>query len=115
MRKINPELERRMIHATKELGKRASSNGLDTSQIRNLVNVAQSANCFEEVDLFVRYQAARYDAWQANNFYNVLLEQLRRFHDAAGGDKKMNAVRLFCGYLARWHKAATKGLLEEKE
>ena len=114
MRKINPELEREMIETTKDLGKQASDNGLDTSQIRNLVNVAQSANCFEEVDLFVRYQAARYDAWRANNFYNILLEELRQAYDAAGGDKKMEVVRLFCGYLARWHKVAKEKVLEEK-
>ena len=115
MRKINPELERRMIHATKELGKRASDNGLDASQIRNLVNVAQSANCFEEVDLFVRYQAARYDAWRRGRLYEALLNELGKFYDEAPDEGKMNAVRLFCGYLARWHKVAKEKVLEEKE
>ena len=127
MRKLSSELIREMIEEARRLWletdaypigeprEKRRKEGLEESQVRNLCKVAESANCLEELELYIRYQTARHnkekDGWVKAGFYERLIAILRKVHEKGS----MDAVRLFCGYLARWHKAATKGLLEEKE
>ena len=127
MKKPSSELIREMIEEARRLWletdaypieepkERQRKEGLEESQVRNLCKVAESANCFEELELYIRYQTARHnkekDGWVKGSFYERLIAILRKLHEE--GD--MEAVKLFCGYLARWHKVAKENVLEEKE
>jgi len=88
---------------------------LESSQLRNLLNITSSTDSFKAVELYIQYQMGRAKegkGWRYGGFGGQLIQELQKLDDLAeqigretNEEKvkvKMELVRLFIGYLTRY-------------
>ncbi|WP_448591462.1 hypothetical protein [Thermoflexus hugenholtzii] len=104
IRRLDPQL----IKDSQELAEALRSSA--ERQIRNIMEAAEQASCWEEVELFIRYQAARgaLERGWAQSLIEKLkgleqqAEDIARPHGALKTAVHLALIARFLGYLTRW-------------
>lgn len=86
--------------------KYVNTKRVGTSQLRTLASECKAAQCCDEIDLLIKYKAAKSAEWREliNNkpFYEHILDQCDKIRRKVGSDNEAEALymmSLFFGYL----------------
>lgn len=99
--------EAAMKKAAEAAMKKAASNKLEKAQLSHLVGVCNTAACGEEIELYLRYQAAREGAPWPRDIVDDVIDSYKRVVDGPAarvedrGRFVVAAWRVYAVYLAR--------------
>lgn len=89
------------IHAADK----GSNEKIGTNQYRELASIAKSADCYKEIELFVRYKQSRGNGWDSKidngrQYGDIIVEYMNKIKEDVGEEPfLLEAISMFFGYL----------------
>lgn len=111
-------MEKRKILQKVEEVKRTNflnNSSIGSSNLKSLSAMVLNADCYEEIELFIRYKTGKGNGWEKTlpksnkKFGDFIIEKIREIKNESGDDKKaIENISLFFGYLY-WLKRGLEG------
>lgn len=79
-------------------------NKVGSSNIRGVASAVQNAECFKEIELYIKYKEAKRNGWDeslgSKTFANIILDHLKELTNGVNEDQeKIHIASKYFGYL----------------